>query len=324
MTRSSIKIAATSPSFSKHNALRKELLDQFPQALLNVTGNRLEGEDLCEFIGDADGVIVGLESIDDRVLSMLPRLKMISKYGVGLDNIDCDACIKRGIQIGWTGGVNRLSVAEMTLGFMLALCRNIFASSFQLKSGTWNKQGGQQLSGKTVGIIGAGYIGKEVIRLLSPFNCRVLVNDIVNQDEFYREAGVVEASKEQIFRNADIVTIHTPLTSATRAMVNLDTLRMMKQSSFLINTARGPIVCPEDLKRALHEGLIAGAAIDVYDEEPPSDEELLALPNLICTPHIGGNAEEAVLAMGMSAIYHLREFFYHEEGSGFWRGRISG
>ncbi|MBE0497375.1 MAG: hydroxyacid dehydrogenase, partial [Campylobacterales bacterium] len=135
------------------------------------------------------------------------------------------------------------------------------------------------------------------------------VNDIIKQEAYYRENGLMEVSKEALFKEADVVTIHTPLDNTTENLISLDILKTMKPSAFFINSARGGIVNECDLKYALQNGIIAGAAIDAYVEEPPSDSEFLKLPNLICTPHIGGNAQEAVEAMGRSAIHHLREFF---------------
>jgi D-3-phosphoglycerate dehydrogenase len=304
-----MNIIATSPSFSKNRILQNEIYRYFPNAKLNLEGKRFNKEELIEFIKDADGVIAGLEPMDEEVLSKCPNLKIISKYGVGLNNIDKEACKKRDIAIGWTGGVNKLSVAEMTLGYMLMLARNLYMTSNQLKVGVWNKDGGFELSGKTVGVIGVGFIGKELIRLLKPFRCKILVNDIINQDEYYKENGLIKASKEQIYKEADFITIHTLLDDTTLNMITLKEMQQMKPTAILINSARGGIIDESDLKFALQNNIIAGAAIDAYLEEPPTDKELLSLPNLICTPHIGGNAKEAVEAMGMSAIKHLREFF---------------
>lgn len=303
------RVVVTSPSFSGHQVLTAEMEHSFPGCRFNISNRRLEGDELAEFIGDAEGAVIGLEQIDAAMLRRCSNLRIIAKYGVGLDNIDLNACEKAGVVIGWTGGVNRLSVAEMTLGFMLSLCRNLFYTSLNLKSGKWNKSGGSQLSGKTVGIIGAGNIGREVIRLLEPFHCRILVNDIIDISGYCAEHGLIEASKEDVFSTADIVSIHIPMSRQTRGLVNRGTLSLMKRSAFLINTARGGIVCQDDLAWALQVGVIAGAAVDVYEEEPPDNREFLALSNLICTPHIGGNSAEAVVAMGMSAIKHLKEFF---------------
>ncbi|MCA6439610.1 MAG: phosphoglycerate dehydrogenase, partial [Chitinophagaceae bacterium] len=253
----------------------------------------------------AEGIIVGLEPITPQLLDKLPDLRIIAKYGVGLDNINLSACAERGIQVGWTGGVNKTSVAEMALGFMLALSRNLYSTSNQLKQGVWNKSGGFQLTGKTVGIVGLGNIGKEVARLLTPFQCKILVNDIEDVSEYAKNNQFEIVSKETLFAESDIVTIHTPLTPETQNMVNLELISKMKKTAFIINTARGGIVNESDLKVALREKLISGAALDVYETEPPVDMELLSNFNLINTPHTGGNAYEAVVAMGMSAISHL-------------------
>ena len=304
-----MKIVATSPSFSKNKTLQNEIKKYFPDAKLNLEGIRFNKEELIDYIKDADGVILGLEPFDEDVIKQCSNIKIVSKYGVGLNNIDLEACKRNDITIGWTGGVNKLSVSEMTLGYMLMLARNLYVTSNELKNGIWNKSGGFQLSGKTVGIIGVGHIGKDLIRLLKPFGCKILVNDIINQDDYYKENSVIEASKDEIYKNSDFITIHTPYDASTKNMINKETLSLMKSSAYVINSARGGIINENDLKYALQNSIIAGAAIDAYVEEPPADKELISLPNLICTPHIGGNAKEAVEAMGMSAIKHLVEYF---------------
>ncbi len=306
-----MKISVTSVSFSKNHLLKEELIAAFPRAKIkfNLDGKLLAGQELLDHVSDAQAVILGTEKFDLQVIKSCPQLQIVSKYGVGLDNLDMDACKQFQVAIGWTGGVNRLSVAEMTVGFMLDLARNLFYTCLPLKKGEWNKQGGCQLSGKKVGIIGVGHIGKEIIRLLKPFRCQVMVNDIIDQNEYYKQQEVEEASKENIFQQCQFITIHTPLTEKTFHLVNQSTLAMMNHDAFLINTARGPIVKLDDLKHALQKNKIAGAALDVYEKEPPGDLEFLGLPNLICTPHIGGNAKEAILAMGQSAIGHLKKFY---------------
>lgn len=302
-----MKVKVSTVAFSTNQLLVAELKKYFPYAEVNETGSRISESELANFYKDADGIIVGLEKITSELLDKLPKLKIIAKYGVGLDNIDINACKDRNITIGWTGGVNKRSVAEMALGFMLALCRNLHLTSNQLRIGTWNKNGGVQLTGKTVGIIGAGNIGRELINLLSVFQCKILVNDIIEvEDIFGNNVSIVD--KHTLYSESDIISIHTPLTKETENLIDLEVLKKMKKSAFLINTARGEIINETDLKFALEKSLIAGAAIDVYAEEPPTDLEFLGLPNLIPTPHTGGNALEAVLAMGYSAIDHLVQF----------------
>lgn len=302
------KIVVTANAFSKNETLVTKLKEFSDNVVLNRTG-RYTKKELIANLKDADAAIVGLDKIDKSVLKECSKLKIIAKYGVGLDNINIKDCEEFGIKIGWTGGVNKTSVAEMALGYMLMLMRNLYITSNQLKEGTWNKSGGLQLSGKTIGVIGVGHIGKELIRLLKPFGCKILVNDIINQADYYHKNDLIEVSKDEIFTKSDIVTIHVPYTKETKNLVNLEVLKRMKNISFLINTARGGIVNEEDLKNALNNSLIAGAAIDAYVQEPPEDKEFISIPNLICTPHIGGNSKEAVEAMGFSAINHLQNHF---------------
>ena len=302
-------IKVTSPSFSKNPVLQAEISRRPYRAVLNTGGHRLGGATLAEYLADADGAIIGLEPITEDILKCCPKLRIISKYGVGLDNLDHEACRRHNVAIGWTPGVNRRSVAEIVLGFMLGLAHNVPVTSQLMKAGTWNKEGGIQLSGRTVGIIGLGNIGKDLVVLLRPFGCRILGNDILDMSEFAAREGVVLATKEEIFRTADFVTLHVPITKETHHLIDNESLKLFKPGAFLINTSRGKVVDQPALKEALLGGKLAGAALDVYEEEPPQDLEFLKIPNLVCTPHISGNSFEAVIAMGRSAIHHLDAFF---------------
>jgi D-3-phosphoglycerate dehydrogenase len=301
-----IKVSAV--AFSKNSFLVGKLKDNFKNAVVNEVGKRFTVDELVDYFSDAEGVVVGLEKIDASLLDRLPGLKIIAKYGVGLDNIDLEACRERNVKVGWTAGVNKESVAEMALGFMLMLCRNLYITSNQLKAGTWNKSGGWSLRGKTIGIIGMGHIGKQLAEILIPFGCKIIGNDIEEVDLSCLNGKVSIADKLTLFREADIISIHTPLTKDTFHMINEDAINLMKKSAFIINTARGGIIDEIALKIALLNKRIAGAAIDVYQIEPPTDIELLSIENLICTPHIAGNSYEAVVAMGEAAIHHLIEY----------------
>lgn len=299
-------IGITTVAFSKNELLVNKVKNlRFKKVYTNESFKRFTQDELIEFLSKCDVAIVGLDKIDENILSKTPKLKAISKYGVGLDNIDFNACKKYNIEVLHTQGVNKRSVSELTLGCILSLLRNIYVSSNLLKSNIWEKNGGVQLSNKTIGIIGVGNIGKDLIELLKPFNCKVLVNDIINQDVYYKDNNLIKSSKEEIFRDADIITIHTPLNESTKYMIDKKSLNLMKPNAIVINTARGGIINQEDLKWALKNNIIAGAAIDAYEIEPPEDLEFLSLPNLINTPHIGGNAIEAVNAMGESAIENI-------------------
>ena len=303
-----MKVKVSTLAFSNNQYLVNALLQEFPDAEVNTLGVRMKDDELLDFFADADGAIVGLEPVTTEFLDKLPKLRIIAKYGVGLDNIDLEACKKKKVNIGWTGGVNKRSVAEMALGFILALSRNLYVTSNQLKQLHWNKNGGLQLTGKTIGIIGLGHIGKELVSILKPFNCRILVNDIEDVSEVAASHELICVTKDELYVQSDIISIHTPFTESTADLINASVFAKMKSSAFLINTARGGIVNETDLKHALENNIIAGAALDVYETEPPVSKELLSLPNLICTPHTGGNSYEAVVAMGMSAISHLVNF----------------
>jgi len=309
MTRKTPRVAVTPPPICNSATLRDELSGLFPQPYFNDTGRYLTEDELIRFAGEADALLVGRDGITDKVLSALPQLKIIAKYGVGLDNIDPDALTRHSVELGWTAGINRRSVAELTLSFMLGLCHNVFKGGWALKQGQWVKEGGQLLQGKTVGLIGCGNIGKEVVGLLKPFECRVWIRDILDRSEFCKETGALEKSLEEVLGGADIISLHVPSTEETRYMINATTLSRMRPTAFLINTSRGNVVDQSALKDALMKETIAGAALDVFDQEPPEDAELLACPQLMVTPHIGGNAVEAVEAMARAAFQHMKEYF---------------
>ena len=304
-----MRVAVTPPSFYKSEYLRSKLSGLFPNTIYSEKNNYLSESELVDFLIGAEAAIIGRDPVTQSALDELPDLKMISKYGVGLDNLDLDAIRKKGVHLAVTVGTNKRSVAELTLSFMIGLCHNIFISAERMKKGKWIRDGGQNLSGKTIGIIGCGNVGKEVVELLKPFDCEILINDIENRDKYCEEHDVKESSFELLIKASDIVSMHVPLTNLTKNMIDKNVLRAMKNKAFLINTSRGPVVNPTDLYRALISGEILGAALDVFCAEPPNDEDFLKLPNLMVTPHIGGNSVEAVEAMGKGAIDNLVKFF---------------
>ena len=305
MTNSLI-VGVTAVAFSRNEKLVAQLKEVIQgDVIINEGLTRLAPDRLITFLCQCDCAIVGLDKITEEVLQSCQKLKIISKYGVGLDNIDFAACSRYGIRVLHTSGVNKRSVAEEVLGSSIALLRNLYVTSNLLKSGEWRVEGGRELTGKTVGIIGVGNVGKDLIALLKPFRCNVLVNDVISQSDYYEDVGVQEVSKEEIFTKSDVITLHLPLNAETRKLVNARSLSMMKSSAIVINTARGEIVDQEALKWALKNGQIAGAVLDVYETEPAQDMDLLSIPNLMCMPHIGGNSQEAVWSMGMTAINNL-------------------
>ena len=295
-------VAVTSRSFSRHPELRALVLERYSDTKFNDEGLSLHGNSLIEFLSGYEKAITALEVIDDSILSYLPNLKVISKYGVGLDMIDLHALKKYGVKLDWSGGVNKRSVSELVVSFAIALLhRAVFANS-EVKKGKWYQPKGFQLSNCTFGIIGFGHIGKDLVKLLQPFDCKILAHDIRNFKEFYKKNKVKSVGIEELIKKSDVVTLHLPLNESTKNFMNEERLQMLKSNAILINLARGGLIDEDVLKKMVLEKRIAGAALDVFEIEPPIDKELLTMDNVLITPHIGGSTEEAILAMGMAAI----------------------
>ena len=307
MKNKEINVAVTSRSFSKNIILKEELLQKYKNVKFNDDGIRLKGDTLIEFLKGHQKAIIALEVIDDNLLSKLPELKVVSKYGVGLDMIDMQAMHKHNVKLGWTGGVNRRSVSELVISFAIALLRHVPASHREVLSGKWRQHIGSQLSGRTVGIIGCGYVGKDLVKMLQPFECPILVNDIKNYDSFYKQYNLKKVCKDELLAESDVVTLHTPLDDSTRNMLTSERLSLLKSDAILINVSRGGLLDEKALKHMLINGKLGGAALDVFSTEPPHDEELLKLSNFIVTPHIAGSSIEAIMAMGRSAIEGLEQ-----------------
>ena len=300
-----MRVGVASHSFPKHPTLRRELAARYPDVVFNETRRPLAGGDLIRFLRGCEKAITGLEVLDEAVFSALPELRIISKYGVGLDTIDLDAARRHGVIVRSTPGVNHQAVAELTIAFMIALCRRILPLAVDVREGRWPQGGGRQLSSATIGVIGCGHVGKAVTRLCRAFGATVLSHDVVDYEDFYLAHGVRAVPLDALLREADIVTVHVPLDASTRNLIDARALALMKPSSFLVNTARGGIVDEAALAAALAGGRLAGAAADVFATEPPSEPELLRLPTFLGTPHVGASTEEAVLAMGRAAIAGL-------------------
>ncbi len=302
------KIAVCSRSFSQNLQLRSELLAKFKNVKFNETGRTLAGQELVEFLIGSKRAIVGLEKINEEILNALPELKVISKYGVGLDNLDRVSMKNYSVSLGWTSGVNATSVAELALFMSLYLVRNISSAVKCIRSGEWKQTQGSLLSSSTFGILGCGHVGKALVKLLKPFNCKILVNDIKNYSQFYEEYGVQEVGFETLIKNSSILSIHIPKDKLKLPIISKEVLEKMHKGSIIINTARGGLIDEEALFEKLNSGHIAGAGIDVLEEEPPHDFKLIHHPQVISTPHIGGSTFESILAMGRAAIVGLTNF----------------
>ena len=308
------RVVVTSRSFSRHPVLRRELLERYPGAVFNDEGLTLVGDGLIAFLEGHEKAITALERLDAPLFKALPGLKAISKYGVGFDMIDLDAMAAAGVRLGWTGGTNKRSVSELVICFAIQLLRQTPQAGAEVRDGAWRQHVGRQLSNRTVGIVGCGHVGKDVAVLSRAFGCKVLAHDILDFPDFYADYDVEPVALDILLKRADVVTLHLPLDDGTRNMLSAGRLELMKPDAILINTARGGIVDETALKSALKENRLAGAALDVFAMEPPDDREFLRLPNLIVTPHLGGSAEEAILAMGRAAIRGLDDNRVPEKG----------
>lgn len=298
-------IAVCSRSFSAHPVLRAELLARYPDARFNEAGVALEGEALVAFLRGADGAIVGLERLDAATLRQLPDLRVVSKFGVGLDRIDLDALERHGIRLGWRGGVNRRAVAEVTLAFALSLLRGLHLSDRQVRSGSFRAIVGRELGQSTFGIVGFGHIGTEVARLLAPFGARILACDIRDRTEACARLGAESRSLDALLAESDVVSLHVPLDASTRGLIDRSRLALLREGACLINTARGGLVDELALAEALADGRLGGAAFDVFEAEPPVGSPLLQLPRFIASAHLAGSSVQAIEAMGRAAIEGL-------------------
>jgi D-3-phosphoglycerate dehydrogenase len=259
---------------------------------------------LIATLAGAHGVVAGLEPYTPRVLEACPELRIISRTGVGYDAVDVDAATARGVVVATTVGANHHSVAEAAIAFTLAALRRVAFADRQMRTSGWNPRPyGVELRGKTVGVVGTGLIGKEVVRRLQGWDVQILLADVVQDQSLVERYGAHYVELGELLREADVVTLHAPLLHSTHHMIDEAALRSMKPTAYLVNTARGPLVDEAAVARALREGWIAGASLDVFEVEPlPSDSPLLSLDNTTLTQHVAGVTEESMRAMTAMAV----------------------
>ncbi len=266
-------------------------------------------EELIKEISDADAAVVrSATKLRRHILDHAKNLKIIVRAGIGLDNIDLDAAKEKGIEVRNTPAATSISVAELTLGLMLAAVRKIPQAYSSMKAHKWEKKlfEGTELYGKTLGIIGFGRIGREVARRALAFGMKVLYYDVV---EIKTDLEARQVSLDELLANADVITLHVPLTDQTRGLINAEALSKMKDGVIVVNVARGGVVSEKDMLEALKSGKVAVYAVDVYEKEPTDNFELIDHPGVIPTPHIGASAKEGQLRAGLEVVRILKEFF---------------
>ncbi len=303
------KVLITPKSFAQSGQEALQLLrDEGFTLVLNETGRTFSEEQMAAQCAEVDAVIVGIDPMTGNVLRSARNLRAISKYGAGLDNIDLKTAQELGVKVDRAAGTNATSVAELAVGFFFALARQIPVISAKNKTGGWERRRGVELRGKTAGIVGLGNIGKEVARMAYGLGMNVIAYDpyIKDGDSALSDYAVKMTDLPSLFHSSDFISLHLPLTDETRHMVNPETLEMMKPSAYLVNTSRGELIDEDALCEALQNGVIAGAASDVFSSEPPAaDNPLLAKDNFILTSHIGAFTQEANEKMALVSAQNL-------------------
>jgi len=314
--KTNYKVLITPRSFGKSSSKPLDLLkEKGYEVVMNPYGRILTREEMMKHIVDVDGIIVGVDPLDREVLACGKRLKAISKYGVGTDNIDMEFAKEKNIPVMRTVGANSDAVADFTFALMLAVARRIVEIDAGCRKLNWNKITSIEVYGKTLGLIGLGSIGKKVARRAAGFDMKVLAFDTFKDEVYAKENGITYVTLEELLKESDFISLHLPLTEETRNLISYEQFKMMKPMAVLVNTARGGIIDENALLWALKEKRIWGAGIDVFEEEPPKNSELLKMDNIVIGSHCAASTYEAIEKMGMMAAENLIECFEKHEAS---------
>lgn len=304
---STTRILITTTSYQDNPGEHHALLEEAKYEIVRGRGP-LDEQATLELVGDVDGMICGDDAITRRVMeAALPRLRVISKYGIGVDKIDIQAATELGIPVLFTPGVNHSTVAEHTFLLLLCLVKNLIKEAGYTAAGRWVRVTGNEIMGKRLGIIGLGRIGKEVAIRARAFGMEVVAYDIFWDDSFAVRHEVSRAENmETIFRQADIISLHTDLTAETRGMINEETIGIMRDGVLLINCSRGEVIETDAMVQALESGKVGGYGADVLDlEPPPADHPLLGAKNCLVTPHIASRTYESVERQAVMSTRNL-------------------
>jgi D-3-phosphoglycerate dehydrogenase len=310
-----MKILITPRSFGKNDDTPFKMLESKGiEIVRNDTGGIMTEEALKAAVSGVDGIIIGVDPLTADVMAAAPGLRAIAKYGVGTDNIDLDYCKEKGIPVSKTIGANSEAVADYTFALILALARKIPMIDRQCRKKDWAKITTSDVSGKKIGLIGLGAIGKGVAKRAKGFGMEVYAYDIYWDEEYALESDVKYAAVEGIIKECDFISLHTPLTEETRNMIGKNELELMKKDAFIVNTARGGLIDEDALLEALIEGRIGGAGLDVFSKEPPDDDRWYTLDNVILGSHCSASTTGAADMMGlMSAKNIIKDLGLGEE-----------
>ncbi|MDA9244092.1 phosphoglycerate dehydrogenase [Amylibacter sp.] len=303
------KVLITTVPFGDKNRIPLEMLEEAGiEYLINPLGRKLNEKELASMVSDFDAIIAGTEEITDNVMENGKNLKLISRVGIGLDSVDLLAAERRGIKVSYTPDAPAPAVAELTVGLMLTLLRSVHLSNLQMHDGHWKRYFGRRIPEVTIGIIGLGRIGTRVLNRLRSFGTpKLLLNDILPNPEIDRKFKVDWVTKEEIYKQADLITFHLPLTKQTKNMVRKEHLKIMKPDAILINTARGSIINEDDLYDVMKEGHLSGASIDVFVQEPYQGK-LREIERCILTAHMGSMSVDCRTRMEREATEEAVRF----------------
>jgi D-3-phosphoglycerate dehydrogenase / 2-oxoglutarate reductase len=309
------RVLVTPTTFGRHDPLlRTRLEEEVGEVIYNAYGRPLTSSELMAVVPRIDGFIAGLDAIDRSVIAAADLLRVIARYGVGVDSVDLEAAREKDIMVTNTPGANSASVGELTIGLMLSLARKIPAATHAVRLGEWPRLSGTSLKGKVIGLLGFGSIGREVARRLSGFDCQILAYDPWMDLSIAEALGVEAKSMQEVIQYADFLSLHCPLTEETKGLVDSSFLKKMKPGAYLINTARGELIDELALLEALKSGRLSGAALDVFSKQPPnSDDPLLASEQVLVSPHMGAHTDEAMNAMGWGALHDCLAVLRGEE-----------
>jgi len=302
MSKDNLKILISSRSFGKVNSDAIDILKNAGlKPILNPKGKKLSENEILNLIDNQTvGIIAGTENITENVISRASSLKVISRYGVGLENIDMNSANQKGILVYNTPETPAIAVAELTLCLILNLLRKISTQDRNIKSDDWKIEIGSLLTGKTVGIVGLGRIGKKLVDFLKPFNVKIYAFDIKPDKDFISKNKIKLANLDEMLSKSDIITLHLPATKETKEIIGKNELLKMKETAIIVNTARGSLIDEDALFDALKNNKISGAAIDAFEAEPYKGK-LIELDNVVLTPHIGTATIETRIAMEKEA-----------------------
>lgn len=302
------KVLVTSKSFAKYNPEIIDWLKQQGIQIIRAEKSNMTSEEIAEVIGIYDGLICGIDKIDKTVMEAGEHLKIVHMNGTGVDHIDIEEATKRNIYVGNCPGVNAQAVAELNLGILLCEARKIIKHSNLIQKEKWEREVGIEISGKTMGILGLGMIGKRFVELLKGFNMKVLAYDVMPDVAWCADHQVtLVESIEEIYRESDFISLNLPLIEDTKEMINEESLRYMKKDVIIVNTARGGLIQTDALVKALREKRIRGAALDAFENEPLDAASPLREMDITLTPHIGASSIETMQNISRLIAEHLVE-----------------